>query len=48
MRGGYHLAHVDVVFAGHVIDQLAAACVLLATEQAAPLEVLTPVTGQNK
>ena len=47
MRGGYHLAHVEVVVEGHVIDQLAAARVLLATEQAAPLKVLTPLIGQT-
>ena len=47
MRGGYHLTHVEVVVEGHVIDQLAAARVLPATEKATTLEVLTPVIDQN-
>ena len=48
MRGGYHhLAHVEVVVEGHVVNQLTATCVLLATKQATTLEVLTPVIGQN-
>ena len=48
MRGGYHhLTHVEVVVEGHVVNQLTAACVLLATKQATTPEVLTPVIGQN-
>ena len=42
MRGKYHLAHVEVVIKGHVVNQLTAASVLLPTEQTTTLEVLTP------